>query len=439
MEYFLYECLTKILLCDIITQIKLTEDNEMKDSTVKMKSVACSVSGIFSSGNPEMAALFSFNSPEYVVFPGFCDVHVHLREPGFSYKETIRSGTMASARGGYTAVCTMPNLNPVPDSPQNLHQQQVLIEKDAVIDVYPYGAISVGQKGEEIADLEGMASAVIGFSDDGKGVQEEEMMRQVMLRAKALNKIVVAHCEVNSLLNGGYIHAGNYALEHGHKGISSESEYTQIDRDLRLAEEIGCKYHVCHISTKESVELIRRAKARGVDVTCETAPHYLVLDDSDLQEDGRFKMNPPLRDKEDRLAMIAGLLDGTIDMIATDHAPHSAEEKAKGLQGSAFGIVGIETAFAVLYTHLVKPGIITLEKLIALLAINPRERFGIPMNESYTVWKLDSEFTVDPDAFLSKGKATPFAGWKLFGECMLTICNGKVVYQKQAAEVKENG
>ena len=388
----------------------------MMSSTVKMKSIGCSVSGIVSSGAPFMEALSSFDSPEYVIFPGFCDVHVHLREPGFSYKETIASGTKASARGGYTAVCAMPNLNPVPDSVEHLHQQLERIEETAVIHVYPYGAITVGEKGEQLADLEGMAENVIAFSDDGKGVQNDEMMRQAMLRAKALNKMIVAHCEVNSLLRGGYIHDGAYAQQHGHKGICSESEYAQIERDLRLVEQTGCKYHVCHISTKESVELIRAAKARGVDVTCETGPHYLVLDDSDLQEDGRFKMNPPLRSKEDRLALIRGIQDGTIDMIATDHAPHSAEEKAKGLSGSAFGIVGIETAFPVLYTHLVKPGIIPLEKLIALLTVNPRERFNIPMGQDYTVWNLEKEFIVDPADFLSMGKATPFTGWKLNGE-----------------------
>jgi len=402
----------------------------MMSSTVKMKTVGCSVSDILSSGVFAMEALSSFNSPEYVVFPGFCDVHVHLREPGFSYKETILSGTKASARGGYTAVCTMPNLNPVPDSVEHLQQQIALIEENAVIHVYPYGAITVGEKGEQLADLEGMAENVIAFSDDGKGVQSDDMMRQAMLRAKALNKMIVAHCEVNSLLRGGYIHDGEYAAKNGHKGICSASEYEQIARDLRLVEEIGCKYHVCHISTKESVELIRQAKTRGVDVTCETGPHYLVLDDSSLQEDGRFKMNPPLRSREDRLALVQGLLDGTIDMIATDHAPHSEEEKAKGLQGSAFGIVGIETAFSVLYTHFVKPGIITLEKLIDLLAVNPRKRFNIPVGEDYTVWNLDAEFTVDPADFVSMGKATPFTGWKLNGECVLTICDGSVVYKK---------
>ena len=396
----------------------------------KMQFVECSDSGIFSSGAPLMEAMAISPNDGYVVFPGFCDVHVHFREPGFSYKETIVSGSKASAAGGYTAVCTMPNLNPVPDSKENLRQQLDLIEKAGLIHVYPYGAITVGQKGEVLADLEGMAPNVIAFSDDGRGVQDDEMMRSAMLRAKALDKMIVAHCEVNSLLKGGYIHDGEYANAHGHKGICSASEYEQIARDLRLVEEIGCRYHVCHISTKESVELIRQAKAKGLDVTCETGPHYLVMDDSFLQEDGRFKMNPPLRSAADRIALVEGICDGTIDMIATDHAPHSAEEKGRGLAGSAFGVVGIETAFPILYTYLVKKNVITLEKLIELLAINPRTRFGIPMGEEFSVWDLEKEYTIDPANFLSMGKATPFAGWKCQGECKLTICDGNIVYKK---------
>jgi len=402
----------------------------MMSQNIKMSFVECSDSGIFSSGAPFMEAMAISPNREYVVFPGFCDVHVHFREPGFSYKETIATGSKASAAGGYTAVCTMPNLNPVPDSVENLAIQLKLIEDGACIHVYPYGAITVGEKGEQMADLEGMAPNVIGFSDDGRGVQSDEMMRQAMERAKKLDKMIVAHCEVNELLRGGYIHDGEYAKARGHKGICSESEYAQIARDLKLVEEIGVKYHVCHISTKESVEIIRQAKARGVDVTCETGPHYLVMDDSMLQEEGRFKMNPPIRSKEDKEALIEGLIDGTIDMIATDHAPHSAEEKAKGLAGSAFGVVGIETAFPVMYTHLVKTGVITLEKLIQLLAINPRKRFEIPMGEDYTVWNLEEEFVVDPEKFVSMGKATPFAGWKLSGQCILTVCDGKVVYRR---------
>ena len=402
----------------------------MMHTECKLRSVGCSLDAVLSSGPSVAEALSPFFNDRYVIFPGFCDVHVHFREPGFSYKETIASGSTASAAGGYTAVCTMPNLNPAPDSKAHLAQQLQLIEEQAVIHVYPYGAITVGEQGQELADLEGMAPDVIAFSDDGRGVQSDEMMRQAMLRAKKLKKMIVAHCEVNGLLRGGYIHDGAYAAQHGHRGICSASEYEQIARDLKLVEETGCKYHVCHISTKESVELIRQAKARGVDVTCETGPHYLVMDDSDLQEDGRFKMNPPLRSAEDRKALVEGLLDGTIDMIATDHAPHSAEEKAKGLEGSAFGVVGIETAFAVLYTKLVKPGILSLEKLIDLLAFNPRNRFGIPHGADYTVWDLEAKFAVDPEKFFSKGKATPFAGWELNAECVLTICDGNVVYKK---------
>ena len=364
------------------------------------------------------------------LFPGFVDVHVHLREPGFLYKETIATGTAACARGGYSDVCAMPNLNPVPDSPEHLAPQLEAIKKDACIRVYPYGAITVEEKGEVLADLDGMAPDVIAFSDDGRGVQDEEMMRRAMLKCKELGKILVAHCEDNSLLRGGYIHDGEYAAAHGHRGICSESEWGPIARDLKLAKETGCKYHVCHISTKESVAIIRKAKAEGLDVTCETGPHYLVMDDSMLREEGRFKMNPPLRDASDREALVAGILDGTIDMIATDHAPHSAEEKSKGLAGSSFGIVGLETAFPVLYTHLVKPGVISLEKLIALLTENPRKRFNIPLGNDFTVWNLNEEFTVDPDRFLSMGRTTPFTGWRLHGVCYATVCNGKVVYRK---------
>ncbi len=369
-------------------------------------------------------------SDNIIALPGFCDVHVHFREPGFSYKEKISTGSRAAARGGYTAVCTMPNLDPVPDSVESLRVQRDIIARDAVIDVLPYGAITVGERGERLADLEGMAADAVAFSDDGRGVQDEEMMREAMTRAKKLGKLIVAHCEDNSLLRGGYIHDGAYAKAHGHRGICSESEWRPIKRDIELCRQTGCGYHVCHISTKESVALIREAKARGVDITCETAPHYLVMDDSDLQEDGRFKMNPPLRDKADREALIQGIQDGTIDMIATDHAPHSAEEKSKGLEKSAFGIVGIETAFPILYTKLVKTGVITLERLIELLVVNPRKRFNIPMKKGdYSVWDLDREFVVDPGEFLSMGRATPFEGWRLSGVCLLTVKDGKAVYQ----------
>ena len=370
----------------------------------------------------------ALNFPKYAVFPGFCDVHVHFREPGFSYKETIRSGAYASARGGYTAVCTMPNLNPVPDSVEHLAQQLQLIEDGAYIHVYPYGAITVGEQGQVLADLNGMAPNVVAFSDDGRGVQDERMMREAMQRAKELGKMIVAHCEVNELLRGGYIHDGEYAKQHGHRGICSESEWAQIERDLKLVEEIGCAYHVCHISTKESVEIIRQAKARGVNVTCETGPHYLVMDDSFLQEEGRFKMNPPLRSAADREALVKGIQDGTIDMIATDHAPHSAEEKAKGLEKSAFGVVGIETAFPICYTYLVKTGIITMDRLMELLVWNARKRFDLPLGNDFSVWDLEQEYAVDPADFVSMGKATPFADWKVFGKCMLTVCDGKVVY-----------
>jgi dihydroorotase len=295
--------------------------------------------------------------------------------------------------------------------------------------VYPYGAITVGEQGEVLADLEGMAPNVIGFSDDGKGVQSDDMMREAMKRAKALGKMIVAHCEVNDLLRGGYIHEGRYAKEHGHRGICSESEWAQIARDLELVKETGCAYHVCHISTKESVDIIRKAKAEGVDVTCETGPHYLVMDDSFLKEEGRFKMNPPLRGPEDREALIQGIIDGTIDCIATDHAPHSAEEKAKGLEKSAFGVVGIETAFPICYTYLVKSGIITLEKLIDLLVTNPRNRFGLPNGSDFTVWDLEAVDVVDPADFLSLGKATPFEGWQIQGKCVATVCDGNLVYK----------
>ena len=368
------------------------------------------------------------------IFPGFADVHVHLREPGFSYKETIKSGTLASAHGGYTAVCSMPNLNPVPDSKENLKKQLDIIENDACINVYPYGAITVGQMGEKLSDMEGMAENIIAFSDDGRGVQSDELMEKAMLKAKTLGKMIVAHCEVNDLLKGGYIHDGEYAKANGHRGICSESEWKQIERDLKLVEKTGCSYHVCHISTKESVELIRQAKAKGLDVTCETGPHYLILDDSNLQEHGRFKMNPPLRGKEDRLALIEGIKDGTIDMIATDHAPHSSEEKGRGLEKSMMGVVGIETAFPLMYTYFVETGVITLEKLIELMSINPRKRFGIGggtdegQSADFTVVNLNEEYTINPDEFYSMGKATPFEGYKVKGKIMHTYIGGKEIF-----------
>ena len=354
------------------------------------------------------------------VLPGFVDVHVHLREPGFSYKETIRSGSLAAAHGGYTTVCAMPNLNPVPDSMEHLQPELDAIRRDAVIRVLPYGAITEGEKGEKLADLDAMAPYVVAFSDDGKGVQDREMMRAAMLKAKQLGRLIVAHCEDNSLLHGGYIHDGAYARTHGHRGICSESEWRPIQRDLELVRETGCGYHVCHISTKESVDLIRKAKAEGLDVTCETGPHYLLLDDSCLQEDGCFKMNPPLRDKADREALLEGLADGTIDMIATDHAPHSAEEKGRGLEKSAMGIVGLETAFPLLYTELVEPGVISMERLMELLHDAPCRRFNIPTDTGFTVFDLNDTYRIDPADFLSMGKATPFTGWEVQGRCLLT-------------------
>ena len=374
--------------------------------------------------------LQQFNTEQYTILPGFCDVHVHFREPGFSYKETIKTGAMAAARGGYTAVCTMPNLNPVPDSIENLKIQQDIIDRDSCIAIYPYGAITVNEKGEELADFDGMKDKVVAFSDDGRGLQRAEMMEMAMKKAAELDKIIVAHCEVNDLLKGGYIHDGEYAKAHGHKGICSASEYEQIARDIEIAKKYNAKYHVCHISTKESVEIIRQAKKDGVNVTCETAPHYLILDDSMLKEDGIWKMNPPLRSKQDREALIEGLYDHTIDMIATDHAPHSQEEKSRGLANSPFGIVGIENAFQVLYTNLVKKGIIPFTKLLRMLEAEPRQRFNIPMGIDYSIWDLNKETIIDPKDFLSMGKATPFAGQKVLGENQVTVYQGNIVYKK---------
>ena len=373
-----------------------------------------------------------FLSAENVILiPSFVDVHVHLREPGFFYKETIKTGTTAAARSGYAHVFSMPNLKPVPDDLENLKVQLDIIEKDAVINVIPYGSLTVGERGEELADLEAMAPYVCGFSDDGVGLNDMDLMARAMEIAKKHGKLVVAHCEDMELRNGGYIHDGVYAKAHGHKGICSESEWGPIKRDIELAEKIGCSYHVCHISTKESVEIIRQAKARGVDVTCETAPHYLIFCDEDLQEDARFKMNPPIRSREDRAALIEGILDGTIDMIATDHAPHSAEEKSKGLKDSALGIVGLETAFAMMYTHFVKTGRMSLDKLLELMSTNPRKRFGLPSaeeNMDYSLWEIGTEYTVDPADFASMGKATPFAGMKAYGRCLFNVAGGKTVW-----------
>ena len=412
-----------------------------------LKNAACYIDGTFSKrdiaiidGNVEFDInkagenSVSVDFSDCIIVPGLTDVHVHLREPGFSYKETIKTGTLASAKGGYTNVFSMPNLNPVPDNAENLKMQTDIIKKDACINVYPYGAITVGQKGEELADLEGMKNLVKGFSDDGRGVQNPDLMKKAMEFAKENDKIIVAHCEDNSLLNGGYIHDGEYAKMNNHKGICSESEYGPIIRDIKILKETGCKYHVCHVSAKESIEAIRQAKKDGVDITCETGPHYLVFSDMDLKEEGRFKMNPPIRSEEDRLALIEGIKDGTIDMIATDHAPHSKEEKSKGLSGSMMGVVGIETSFPVCYTHLVKKNVISLEALVKLMAENPANRFG-KFNKlekgaecDICIFDLEKEYEINPEEFISMGKSTPFAGEKVFGQCIATIYKDKFVY-----------
>lgn len=438
--------LTHFLICDKIyenVRKEFTMNCILKDAQVYIGGKLVKQDIFIADGKVflEYSPLFSdftvipFNNR--FIFPGFTDVHVHLREPGFLYKETIETGTKASARGGYTTVCAMPNLVPSPDSVENVTPQLDAIKNTAVIDVYPFGTITKGSMGEELSDMKEIADLVCGFSDDGKGVQSPEIMEKAMYEAKKLGKIISAHCEDNTLLHGGYIHNGEYAKAHGHKGICSESEWGPIKRDLELVRKTECSYHVCHISTKESVELIRQAKKEGLDVTCETGPHYLVLSDKDLQEDGRFKMNPPLRSEADRIALIEGLKDGTIDMIATDHAPHSAEEKGKGLKDSLMGIVGIETAFPILYTFLVKNNIITLEKLLSLLCDNPRKRFkigaeiknGSPAN--LTVFDLDMKYKINPEDFLSKGRSTPFADYEVFGKCLMTIHHGEIVWQEQ--------
>ena len=392
------------------------------------------VSSIYEGDCPDIKA-HVFDGEGMYLYPGFCDVHVHLRTPGFEYKETMETGTAAAARGGFTHVCSMPNLNPVPDSVENLKVQLDAIKKDAKIAVYPYGSITVGQKGEKLSDLGGMAKDVIAFSDDGRGVQSEEMMRSAMIQAKALSKMIVAHCEVNELLNGGYIHDGEYAKAHGHRGICSESEWKQIERDIALAKETGVGYHVCHISTKESVALIRQAKKDGVSITCETAPHYLIFNDMDLQEHARFKMNPPIRSEEDRLALIEGIIDGTIDMIATDHAPHSEEEKTRGLEKSLMGVVGLETSFSAMYTHFVKTGIISMEKLVKLMHDNAKCRFGIGSDikvgrkADFTLFDINEKYTVNPDEFATKGRFTPFENMELYGVCKMTVYDGEIVYR----------
>lgn len=418
--------LIKDALC-YINKCFMKQDVLIKNS--KINSLAASIS---SNG---VDVVFDVQG-KYLI-PGFVDVHVHLREPGFSYKETIKTGTMAAASAGYTSVCPMPNINPVPDCVENLKVQTDIIEKDAVINVYPFASITKGRLGEgELVDFESLKDVAVGFSDDGTGVQGESDMLGAMEKCAKLDKVISAHCEVNELLKGGYIHDGEYCKAHNHKGICSASEYEQIDRDCKLAEKTGVKYHVCHISTKESVDIIRKAKARGVNVTCETGPHYLTLCDMDLQEDGRFKMNPPLRSKADQEALLQGVLDGTIDVIATDHAPHSAEEKSKGLEKSAMGVVGLETAFGVMYTKLVKTGFMSLEKLIEMMSVKPREIFSLDGGKievgqvaDLALLDLDKQWIVNPDEFVSMGKATPFKDWQLQGKNVLTICKGEIVYE----------
>ena len=402
----------------------------MKDLLVRADNL---ITDDFFSGGPRVSDVNG-----YSLFPGLFDVHVHFREPGFSYKETILTGSKAAAHGGFTGVATMPNLDPVPDSLEHLKIEQDIIDRDAVIDCYPYASLTIGELGEEVTPIEELAPYVFGFSDDGRGIQTADMMKEIMERAAGTGKIVCAHCEINKFSNKGYIHAGNYARMHGHRGQNPESEIAEIRRDIILAEQTGCKYHVCHCSVKEGLDLVRMAKERGVDISCETGPHYIALDDSQLMEEGRFKMNPPLRSSEDREALIRGLQDGTIDMIATDHAPHSEDEKDKGLANSAFGIVGIETSFAICYTKLVRPGFITLDKLIELMAVNPRTRFGAPLRKNdFTVFDLNTPYTIEPDEFLSKGRATPFKGWEVYGRCLLTVHDGEIVWKADDVEVTE--
>ena len=372
-----------------------------------------------------------------VVAPAFVDVHVHLREPGYGYKERIATGTMAAARGGYSTVCSMPNLNPVPDSVENLKAQQDIIDRDAKIEVLPYAAITIGRKGEELVDMASLVGKVCAFSDDGSGVQVDGMMERAMTEAVKHDQLIAAHCEVEELLKGGYIHDGEYAKAHGHKGICSESEWEQVKRDIEIAERLGCRYHVCHISTKETVQLVREAKARGVKVTCETGPHYLIFTDMDLEEDARWKMNPPIRSAEDRAALIEGIKDGSIDMIATDHAPHSVEEKSRGLKDSAMGIVGLETAFAALNTHLVRKGVITLERLVELMSINPRKVFriegGLNVGDRADIVLIDTEkqWRVDSNRFYSMGKITMFDGREMVGDVVMTLHRGEIVYDNK--------
>lgn len=367
------------------------------------------------------------------VFPGFTDVHVHLREPGFSYKETIRTGTLAAARGGYTAVVTMPNLKPVPDSLEALEEQLKLIRRDALVTVLPLGAITRGEQGQALADMAAMAPHVVGYSDDGRGVQDAELMRRAMLEAKRLQRVIAAHCE-DERYPLGAINDSAYARAKGLSVNDPRSEWKQVERDIELLRQTGAPYHVCHVSTKESLALIRAAKAEGLDISCETAPHYLLLDDEQLRDEGGFRMNPPIRSPEDREALVAGLIDGSIDMIATDHAPHSEEEKAGGLAHSMNGIVGLETAFPLLYTHLVRRGLMPLEALIDRMHDAPNRRFHIPTAlkvgepANLSIWDLGRQGRIDPAQFRSLGRSMPFAGWPVWGACLATFAGGRLVY-----------
>lgn len=388
-------------------------------------------SGEFNTGTGFGAASFS----RCFILPAFADVHVHLREPGFSYKETIKSGTLAAARGGYSDVCAMPNLKPVPDCTYSLEREIDIIKRDAAINVHPYGSVTKNEEGKMLSDMEDLAPYVIAFSDDGRGVQDEALMKEAMIKSKQLGKIIAAHCEVDSMLHEGYINDGEYASAHNHRGISSESEWAEVERDIFLAEKTGCPFHVCHISTKESAALIREAKRRKINITCETAPHYLTLDDALLREDGAWKMNPPLRGKRDREALLEALCDGTIDIIATDHAPHSGEEKSRGLEKSPFGISGLETAFPVLYTKLVKEKVITMERLTELMSVSPRRRFNIKTEDNtFTVFDLNEEYVIDSSEFLSMGKSTPYEGERVNGKCKMTIFKGETVWTENLTE-----
>lgn len=423
----------------LIDNAKIWVDGQFVNGSIlihenRIKQIARSIP--FESISPDStdAVTVAVNAEGHYIVPGLVDMHVHFREPGYSYKETIYDGSRAALAGGFTTVCTMPNLNPAPDSVENLKLQLDIIARDAQMQVIPYATITKMRMGNELIDYEALSPWVAGFSDDGSGVQDEKVMREAMRRIAKTGKILAAHCEVNSLLRGGYIHDGHYARTNGHRGICSESEWGEIERDIRLAEETGCRLHVCHISTKESVELIRKAKARGVQVTCETGPHYLTFCDTDLQEDGRFKMNPPIRSAEDREALREGLIDGTIDVIATDHAPHSVAEKSKGLEKSAMGVVGLETAFSAVYTTMVKSGLMSFERLVEVMSVNPRRILGLPGVygpqpddwADLTVLDTKGETIVDPAKFLSKGCATPYMGLPLSGSVVATIFSGRI-------------